>query len=73
MESLDAVVDHGGDDDHGDGEYRHPDQDGPDATDTIVGDSANHEDDFGVNALVRQPALRGAVGRAEPSVGVTAE
>ena len=35
-----AVVDHDGDYDHGDGEYRHADQDSPDAPRAVVDDGA---------------------------------
>jgi hypothetical protein len=45
-ESLHAVVDRGGDHHHGDGEYRHADEDGPDASTAIADDGAKHERDL---------------------------
>jgi hypothetical protein len=41
-----AVVDRGGDHHHGDGEYRHADEDGPDASTAIADDGAKHERDL---------------------------
>jgi hypothetical protein len=41
--SLNAVVDHDGDRAHGDGEYRHADQDGPNTSTAIADDGAKHE------------------------------
>jgi hypothetical protein len=43
---MKAIVDHDGDRARGDGECRHADEDGPDASTAIVDDGAKHERDL---------------------------
>jgi hypothetical protein len=47
-------MDRNGDHLHRGGEYRHPDQNGPDASEALVGDGVNHDGDFGGRVSRRQ-------------------
>jgi|HubBroStandDraft_6_1064221.scaffolds.fasta_scaffold949638_2 hypothetical protein len=62
--SVDAIVDRDSDHDHGDGDDRHPDQDGPDASEAVVNDGAYHEPNFRGNVATSQPPVRHPFGYA---------
>jgi hypothetical protein len=53
-------VEHGSDHDNGDGDRRHPDQDGPDPPDPVVDHGANH---MAISA--------GGLAAVNPRVGLT--
>jgi hypothetical protein len=56
-ESLEPIVDHDGHHGHGDGKRCHPSKDGPEASNSIVDDGANHEWISTGGALLVNPGL----------------